>query len=125
MGAVCCGAWVRILVVLDSETNLSDLPVPVHSLVGLTLLPTSNPLRSQSQVFHMRAGIYCSVGNSAHHTAELTTSIFLCGLVSSVGMAAAFSARRWVPYAGRAWVRILVVLDSEGNLSDLPVPMHS
>ena len=35
--------WVRILVVLDSETNLSDLPVPVHSLVGLTLLPTPNP----------------------------------------------------------------------------------
>ena len=48
-----------------------------------------------------------------------------CGLVSSVGMAAAFSARLWVPYAGRAGVRILVVLDSETNLSDLPVPMHS
>ena len=45
--------------------------------------------------------------------------------VSSVGMAAAFSARQWVPYAGRAWVRILVVLDSESNLSDLPVPVHS
>ena len=53
-------AWVRILVVLDSETNLSDLPVPVHSLVGLTLLPTPNPRRSQSQVFHMRAGYLLS-----------------------------------------------------------------
>ena len=48
-----------------------------------------------------------------------------CRLVSSVGMAAAFSARRWVPYAGRAWVQILVVLDSETNLSYLPVPVHS
>ena len=43
MGAVCWRAWVRILVVLDSETNLSDLPVPAHSWVGLNLPPTPNP----------------------------------------------------------------------------------
>ena len=48
-----------------------------------------------------QSGVSCesSVGNTGHHTAELTTSIFLCGLLSSVGMAAAFPARRWVPYA--------------------------
>ena len=36
------GAWTWILVVLDSESNLSDLPVPVHSWVGLTFPPNLN-----------------------------------------------------------------------------------
>ena len=54
----------------------------------------------------------CSGQKNGYYTSE-------CGLVSSVGMATTFSARRWVPYAGRAWVRILVVLDND-NLNPNP-----
>ena len=75
----------------------------VYIKVAISLLILVLPQLVKSfgfnQPFHMRAGYQSSVENARHHTAELTTSTFLCGLVSSVGMAAGFSARRWVPFA--------------------------